>query len=50
MISAHDESRGKFSERQKSATWIDRRGNIDKMTILTNGLTLEKCEDKFVKL
>ena len=50
MISTHDESRGVFGEGAKLATWIDRIGNTDKITIFTNRLTLEKCEDGFVKL
>ena len=49
MISAHEESQGKFGKGAKLATWISRTVDIGRITILTNGLTLEKCEDGFVK-
>ena len=49
MIAAHDESQGEFGEGAKQATWINRTVDISKTTFFTNGLTLEKCEDGFVK-
>ena len=49
MISAHEESRGESGKDAKMATWIDRTVNTDRKTIFTNGMTLEKCEDGFVK-
>ena len=49
MVSTYDESQGKFGEDVKLATWINRTVNIGRITILTNGLTLEECEGRFVK-
>ena len=49
MVQAHGESQDAFGEGTKWATWINRAVDIGKITILTNGLTLENCEDGFVK-
>ena len=47
---AHDGSWDKFGKREKLATWICRTGNNDKIMIFTNGMTLEKCANGFIKI
>ena len=48
-ISAHDESQGEFGEGAKLAIWIDRTVGTGKISFFVNGMTLAKCEDRFVK-